>query len=89
MVQAHKVKQLEPYPTILRAKGTAFVESVSRFGSMFGTFIFPIILANFGLNNTMLFLAAVPILGLIITTVIKWEPVGKDVEHEDQYIEKV
>ena len=56
---------------------------------MFGTFIFPIILANFGLNNTMLFLAAVPVLGLIITTVIKWEPVGKDVEHEDQYIEKI
>ncbi|WP_394877535.1 MFS transporter [Mammaliicoccus lentus] len=77
------------YPTILRGKGTGFVESVSRFGSMFGTFIFPIILANFGLNNTILFLAAVPILGLIITTVIKWEPVGKDVEHEDQYIEKV
>ncbi len=37
----------------------------------------------------MLLLALVPIVGLIITTYIKWEPVGKDVEHEDQYIEKV
>ncbi|MCD8762245.1 MFS transporter [Mammaliicoccus sciuri] len=77
------------YPTILRGKGTGFVESVSRFGSMFGTFIFPIILANLGLNKTMLLLALVPIVGIIITTYIKWEPVGKDVEHEDQYIEKV
>jgi putative MFS transporter len=77
------------YPTILRGKGTGFVESISRFGSMFGTFVFPIILASFGLNKTMLIIAIFPILGLIITKLIKWEPVGKDLEYEDQYIEKV
>ena len=77
------------YPTILRGKGTGFVESVSRFGSMFGTFVFPIIYGSYGLNKTMLILAVFPIIGVVVTTLIRWEPVGKDLEYEDQYIEKV
>lgn len=77
------------YPTILRGKGTGFVESVSRFGSMFGAFVFPIIYGSYGLNKTMLILAVFPIIGVVVTTLIRWEPVGKDLEYEDQYIEKV
>ncbi|MEJ7430336.1 MFS transporter, partial [Staphylococcus warneri] len=47
-----------------------------------GTFVFPIILAAVGLTNTMLILAIVPLVGLIITTALRWEAVGKNVEDE-------
>nr|WP_276516696.1 MFS transporter [Staphylococcus lugdunensis] len=70
------------FPTYLRSQATGFVEAVSRTGSIIGTFIFPIILAAVGLTNTMLILSIVPLVGLIITSAIKWEPVGKNVEVE-------
>ena len=70
------------FPTDLRSQATGFVEAVSRTGSIIGTFVFPIILAAVGLTNTMLILAIVPLVGLIITTSIKWEAVGKNVEDE-------
>ena len=70
------------FPTDLRSQATGFVEAVSRTGSIIGTFVFPVILAVVGLTNTMLILAIVPLVGLIITTSIKWEAVGKNVEDE-------
>lgn len=70
------------FPTYLRSQATGFVESVSRTGSIIGTFVFPIILAAVGLTNTMLILAIVPLVGLIITTALRWEAVGKNVEDE-------
>ena len=70
------------FPTYLRSQATGFVESVSRTGSIIGTFVFPIILAAVGLTNTMLILAIVPLVGLIITTALRWETVGKNVEDE-------
>ena len=51
--------------------------------------MFPIIYGSYGLNKTMLILAVFPIIGVVVTTLIRWEPVGKDLEYEDQYIEKV
>lgn len=65
------------FPTHLRSQATGIVESVSRTGSIIGTFVFPIILAAVGLNQTMLWIGLVPLIGLIITFVLKWEPVGK------------
>lgn len=70
------------FPTHLRSQATGFVESVSRTGSIIGTFVFPIILAAVGLTNTMLILSIVPLLGIIITVSIKWEAVGKHIEVE-------
>ena len=70
------------FPTHLRSQATGFVESVSRTGSIIGTFVFPIILAAVGLTNTMLILSIVPSLGIIITVSIKWEAVGKHIEVE-------
>ena len=70
------------FPTQLRSQATGIVESVSRTGSIIGTFIFPIILATVGLNQTMLIIGLVPLIGLTITFVLKWEPVGKNVENE-------
>lgn len=70
------------FPTSLRGRATGVVESVSRLGSISGTFVFPVVLAAAGLSNTMLILAAVPFVGFLVTFLIKWEPVGKNVENE-------
>ena len=81
LVQGKTIAALS-FPTYLRSQATGFVESVSRTGSIIGTFVFPIILAAVGLTNTMLILAIVPLVGLIITTALRWEAVGKNVEDE-------
>ncbi|MEN1969887.1 MFS transporter [Lentibacillus sp. N15] len=74
------------YPTILRGYGTGFVEASSRVGGMIGTFAFPIILNAVGLAGTMLILTFAPIVGLITSLIIKWDPVGKDIEQEEEEI---
>lgn len=74
------------YPTELRGLGTGFGQGITRVGSVLGFFFFPVVLAAAGLYNTLLLLAIVPILGLAATLFIKWEPVGQDVENEEQAI---
>lgn len=68
------------YPTELRGLGTGWGQGITRAGSILGFFFFPIVLAKIGLYHTLLLLAIVPILGLIATLFIKWEPIGKDIE---------
>ncbi len=68
------------YPTELRGLGTGWGQGITRAGSILGFFLFPVVLAAAGLYNTLLMLAIVPILGLLATLIIKWEPVGQDVE---------
>jgi MFS transporter, putative metabolite transport protein len=76
------------YPTELRGLGTGFAEGASRVGSMIGFFLFPVSLAYFGLAKTFLFFAIVPIIGLISTWIIKWDPTGMDIENEEKGYEK-
>lgn len=76
------------YPTSLRGYGTGFVESIDRIGSIIGTFSFPVILSATSLGTTMLIIAIFPVIGLATMLFIKWEPVGKDIEKEDEDIEK-
>jgi predicted MFS family arabinose efflux permease len=70
------------YPTELRGLGTGWGQGITRVGSILGFFLFPVVLAQIGLYTTLLFLAIVPILGLVATLIIKWDPAGKDVEHD-------
>lgn len=70
------------YPTELRGLGTGFGQGATRVGSILGFFLFPVVLSAVGLHTTLLLLAAVPFLGLVATLLIKWEPVGQDVENE-------
>ncbi|ULL15874.1 MFS transporter [Paenibacillus sp. H1-7] len=70
------------YPTELRGLGAGFGQGITRVGSILGFFLFPVVLAVAGLYNTLLLLAIVPVLGLLATLLIKWEPIGKDVENE-------
>ncbi|UQZ86110.1 Inner membrane metabolite transport protein YgcS [Paenibacillus konkukensis] len=70
------------YPTELRGLGAGFGQGITRVGSILGFFLFPVVLAAAGLYNTLLLLAIVPFLGLAATLLIKWEPIGQDVESE-------
>ncbi|MFD0712014.1 MFS transporter [Paenibacillus sp. GCM10027626] len=70
------------YPTELRGIGAGFGQGATRVGSILGFFLFPVVLAAAGLYNTLLLLAIVPFLGLAATLLIKWEPIGHDVENE-------
>jgi putative MFS transporter len=70
------------YPTELRGLGTGWGQGITRVGSILGFFLFPVVLAQAGLYATLLLLTIVPILGLLATLLIKWDPRGKDVEHD-------
>lgn len=71
------------YPTSIRGAGTGWAQTMTRVGSTIGFFFFPLVREHFGLGTTLLLLTIVPVLGLIITLAIPWEPVGADVDIED------
>lgn len=68
------------YPTELRGQGTGFSYGVGRLGAVAGFYIFPLILAAFGLGRTLQILALVPLLGLITVLLIRWDPTGVEAE---------
>lgn len=74
------------YPTEFRGVGTGMAEASSRVGTIFGFYVFPLVLAAVGLSHTLLILAVVPLVGLIALLSIKWEPVGQDVEDVAPYL---
>ena len=45
-----------------------------------GFYVFPLVLAAAGLTKTLLFLTIVPVIGLVALLLIRWEPIGQDVE---------
>ncbi|MDB5084629.1 MAG: transporter [Bacilli bacterium] len=71
------------YPTELRGLGTGFGQGITRAGSVLGFFLFPVVQHQVGLYHTVLYLAIVPILGLISTLFIHWDPIGKNVENDE------
>lgn len=70
------------YPTELRGLGSGWGQGMVRVGSMCGFFFFPIVLASAGLTKTLLYLTIVPVIGLLSVLLIKWDPIGKDIEEE-------
>ncbi|SDR86485.1 MFS transporter [Microlunatus soli] len=70
------------YPTRLRGTGTGWAESMSRVGSIIGFYVFPLLLASLGLAGTMGWLTVIPAVGLVAVLLIKWNPIGADVEDE-------
>lgn len=69
------------YPTELRGVGTGWAEAMSRVGSILGLFVFPLVLAATGVSTTMLLFIVVPLAMLITLFMVRWEPVGQDVEN--------
>lgn len=71
------------YPTDIRGVGAGFTQGIIRVGSILGFYFFPLILAVFGLQHTLLLIGIVPLGGLIVTLLIKWDPTGRDVDQEE------
>jgi hypothetical protein len=70
------------YPTSLRGAGAGFAQAVLRVGSTLGLVFFPIMTDALGLK-ALIVLAAAPLIGFITTLLIRWEPIGADVDAED------
>ncbi|MDB5607467.1 MAG: transporter Major Facilitator Superfamily [Bradyrhizobium sp.] len=70
------------YPTMLRGTGTGWAQSMVRIGTIIGLFFFPPLLAQIGLSKLMLVLALVPLVGLLSLWIVKWEPIGSQIESE-------
>ena len=62
------------YPTEVRGLGSGWGQGMIRVGSIFGFFLFPLIVATAGMGMTLLYVAFVPILGLAFCLAIKWNP---------------
>ncbi len=70
------------YPTSLRGAGAGFAQAVLRVGSTMGLVFFPIMTDALGLT-ALAVLAIAPAIGLLATVLIRWEPIGADVDAED------
>ncbi|MEO8714449.1 MAG: MFS transporter, partial [Acetobacteraceae bacterium] len=68
------------FPTRIRGIGTGWGQAMVRVGSILGFYFFPIVVAAAGLRSMLLYLALVPLLGLIGALAIAWEPADHDVE---------
>jgi MFS family permease len=71
------------FPTRMRGMAVGWSHSMIRVGSIVGFFFFPLVMARVGLQKMMLWVGLFPLIGLITTLCIHWEPVGVDVEQED------
>ena len=73
------------FPTRIRGVGTGWAQAMVRVGSILGFYFFPLVVARVGLTRMLLYLALVPLTGLIAALSIRWEPVGRvlDVEYEE------
>lgn len=65
----------EVFPTEVRGVGTGFAAAVSRLGAATGTFLVPVVIANFGITAMLLIMAAVIASGAIISQM--WAPETK------------
>ena len=62
------------YPTELRARGGQFGTMVKAGGAVVGLFTFPLLREGPGTSWAILIFALAPVLGLIVTAAIRWEP---------------
>jgi len=70
------------YPTSLRGVGTGFAQGVLRVGSTVSLLWFPVLSKHFA-TDVFYLVALVPAVGLATLVLIRWEPVGADVDAED------
>ncbi|GAA2803880.1 MFS transporter [Crossiella cryophila] len=75
------------YPTSLRGVGVGFNQGMLRIGSTASLFLFPVLSASLG-TGVFWVIALAPALGLLALLLVRWEPVGYDVDAEDSETEK-
>lgn len=69
------------YPASLRGVGGGFGQAMLRIGSMVSLFFFPVLSDALG-TGAYFVIAATPLLGLVVLALIRWEPIGTDVDTE-------
>src|ERR1700746_107419 len=57
------------FPTQLRATASGFAASVAKIGATLGVFVLPVLKGRFGVPVVLAMMAAVSVLGLIITLI--------------------
>ncbi|MQA11809.1 MAG: MFS transporter [Pseudonocardiaceae bacterium] len=70
------------YPTSLRGTGSGFGQMALRIGSTTSLLLFPVFSDTLGTGVFWVVIVA-PALGLLTLLLIRWEPIGKDVDAED------
>jgi putative MFS transporter len=79
---SYKMWYAEQYPTPIRATGQSTVEAIGGrlLGGVVWTFLFPVIVAGYGLGMTMTWLAAIAVAASIVVVLFAPETVGRSVE---------
>jgi putative MFS transporter len=74
------------YPTSIRGTGAGFTQGMIRVGSIIGFFAFPLLKLAVGTDHAILIIAIAPLVSLIITLIIKWDPTRVNVDDEDELL---
>jgi MFS transporter, putative metabolite transport protein len=70
------------FPTPIRGSAVGWTQGMLRVGSIIGFLFFPMVLAAAGFTATFALLAAAPIIIAAVCLLIRWEPIGVDIEAE-------
>jgi putative MFS transporter len=68
---------MELFPTSVRTTGVGLASSVSRVGSAIGTYLFPMLLASWGIGATMAVMGAVCVAGAVVSQFMAPETTGR------------
>jgi MFS family permease len=70
------------FPTAIRGSAVGWTQGMLRLGSFFGFLFFPMVKSAFGFSVTFAAMAAIPFVIGVTTLLIRWEPIGVDIEAE-------
>lgn len=73
------------YPPCIRPAGIGFARAIMRTGAIAGLIFWPILWGALK-TDAFYFLALVPFIGCLTCILIKWEPVGYNVDNEDEEV---
>ena len=70
----------EIFPTELRASGHGFAAALAKVGAAIGIFFLPVLKAALGISWTLLIISCAPLLGMMVTSVLRIETQGRSLE---------
>jgi MFS transporter, putative metabolite transport protein len=70
----------EVFPTALRGKGAGLAASVGKVGAVLTAFLFPVLLAQFGVDTLLTALIGTSLLGAVVTWLFRIETTGVNLE---------
>lgn len=73
------------YPPSIRPAGVGFARAIMRMGAIAGLILWPMLWGALS-TTAFYFLALVPFVGFVTCLLIKWEPIGADVDAEDDNV---